>query len=206
VTTKVTGNVEYLSFLVSGEDTDLLKPGFQGNTSVASGEGNIRVSVFGKQLWILGDNLDNMVTIENGPTANSYRVTGLAGTHINGRSGSFVFQNVTRGIVANLYGGDDVFILDGSASPMNVPGTIWVRTGTGDDLVRVQGVSGKADVGSWSGNDLFELSDSDFSALTVYMGHGAATSLVMDGVAVAGRTAVFGGFGADSVRAIDSNF
>ena len=108
---------------------------------MAPGEGSVRVKVVGKRLMITGDNLDNLITVEKGPTPNSYRVTGLAGTQINGRSGSFVFENVTRGIDANLKGGDDMLVLDGSASPFTVPGTIKVRTGRGDDLVRLQGVT-----------------------------------------------------------------
>lgn len=206
ISPRIKGNVDYMAFLTSGVDTDLLTHGFQGDTSVAAGEGNVRVSVYGKQLLISGDNLNNMITITQGPTANSYRVTGMAGTHINGRSGSFVFQNVTRGIVAYLNGGNDVFVLDGSASPINVPGIIYVRTGTGDDLVSLQGVSGKADLGSYTGNDLFQLSDSDFSALTVYMGNGKSTNLFLDDVNVTGRTSVFGSYGADTIRALDSNF
>jgi hypothetical protein len=152
--------------------------------------------------------MDNLITVEKGPIANSFRVTGLAGTQINRRSGSFVFENVTGGIDADLKRGDDMLVLDGSASPFTVTGAIKVRTGRGDDLVRLQGVSvsGKGDFGSWSGNDLVQVTGSDFGGLAVYMGNGASTSLELDDVTVTGRTAVLGGNGADSVRAVDSNF
>lgn len=201
VATEVKGNVDFMPFLRTGVDTSA-EHGFQGDTSVATGEGNVRVRVVGKRLFITGDKLDNLVTIEKGPTANSYRVTGVAGTHINGRSGSFVFENVTRGIEANLRRGDDMLVLDGSATPFTVPGTIVVGTGSGDDLVRFQGVSalGKSVIGSWSGSDVVQLSDSDFGALAVRMNKGDSTSLLMDGVTVTGPTEVWGGNGADTIR------
>jgi hypothetical protein len=202
VAAEISGNVDFTPFLITGEDTSAAA-GFQGNASVAPGEGNVRVKVIGGQLVVRGDNLDNQVTVEKGPTANSYRVTGLAGTQVNGRSGSFVFANVTRGIDANLNGGDDMLVLDGSAGPFAVPGTIKVRTGRGDDLVRLQGVTGKGDLGSSAGKDFVQLIDSDFSSLAVDMGNGASTSLLMDGVTVTGRTAVRGGNGADTIRVVN---
>jgi hypothetical protein len=206
VAAEISGNIDFTPFLITGKDTSAA-PGFQGDTGVAPGEGSVRVKVVGKRLIITGDNLDNLITVEKGPTANSYRITGLAGTQINGRSGSFVFENVTRGIDANLKGGDDMLILDGSATPDAMPGTIKVRTGRGDDLVRLQGVSvkGKGDLGSWSGSDLVQLIDSNFGALAVNVGNGSSTSLLLDNVTVTGQTAVRGGNGADSVRAVDSN-
>ena len=203
VATEVSGNVDFMPFLVTSVDTSAA-PGFQGDTSVAPGEGNVRVRVIGKRLMITGDNLDNLIKVEAGPIPNSYRVTGLYGTQINGRSGSFVFANVTRGLAANLMGGNDMFVLDGSASPFTVPGTIKVRTGSGADLVQLQGVTGKADLGSSSGRDSVQLIDSVFSALAVDMGNGVKTSLLLDDVTVTGRTDVRGGSGADTVRAVDS--
>lgn len=204
VAAEVSGNVDFMPFLLTGVDTNA-ETGFQGDFSVTPGEGSVRVKVVGKRLVITGDNLDNLITVEKGPTANSYRVTGLNGTQINGRSGSFVFNNVTKGIDANLMGGDDMLVLDGSASPFGVPGTIKVRTGPGADLVRLQGVTGKGDLGSSSGKDVVQLIDSVFTALAVDLGNGASTSLLLDGVTVIGRTKVRGGNGADTVRAIDSN-
>jgi hypothetical protein len=175
-------------------------------SSPAAATDFVRVKVVGKRLMITGDNRNNWISVEKGPTPNSYRVTGLYGTQINGRSGSFVFENVTRGIDANLKGGHDRLVLDGSASPFTVLGTIKVRTGRGDDLVRLQGVAGRVDLGSSAGNDYVQLIDSDFRALTVDMGNGASTSLLLDDVTVTGRTAVCGGRGSDTVRAVDSTF
>jgi hypothetical protein len=87
-----------------------------------------------------------------------------------------------------------------------VPGTIKVRTGSGDDLVRIQGVTGTGNFGSSSGKDLVQLIDSNFSSLAVGMGNGASTSLEIDGVTVSGRTAVRGGRGKDLVTVSDSTF
>ena len=207
---KSSGNVDFTPFLVTGEDTELHAAGFQGDFSVAPGEGSVRVKVVGGRLMITGDNLNNWITVEKGPTANSYRVTGLAGTQINGLSDSdgIVFENVTRGIDANLKRGNDMLVIDGSASPDTEFGTIKVWTGRGDDVVRLEGVNtDKAEFGSAFGNDLFQFIDSSFSELAVdWRGNGASTSLELDGVTVTGRTAVRGGNGDDSVRAVDSSF
>jgi hypothetical protein len=199
VAAKVIGDVDFSPFLLTGTDTSPA-PGFQGDASVAPGAGNVWVKVVDHRLVIIGDNLNNLISVEKGPTANSYLVTGLSGTQINKRSGSFLFEHVTKGISANLKGGDDMLVLDGSASPFTVPGKIWVRTGAGDDLVRLQGVTGKADIGSSSGKDVVQLIDSAFSSLAVDMGNGASTSLSLENVSLTGPSSLLGGNGADTVR------
>jgi len=208
VAAQVSGNVDFVPFLITGVDTSA-ETGFQGDFSVAPGEGSVQVKVVGGRLMITGDKMDNLIRIEKGATANSYRVTGLAGTQINKKSGSFVFENVTRGIDASLRRGDDMLVLDGSASPDTEFGRIKVWSGRGDDLVRLQGVSvsGKSELGSAYGSDLVQVVDSTFSELAVdWRGNSAATSLELDNVTVTGQTAMRGGNGDNTVRAVNSNF
>jgi parallel beta-helix repeat protein len=210
VAAEVTGDVDFMPYLVSGEDTDLLTAGFQGNANVAPGQGNVRVKVVGGRLMITGDNLDNLVTVEMGPTANSYRVTGLYGTQINGLSGSdgFVFENVTRGIDANLKRGNDMFVLDGSASAITAPGTIKVRSGRGDDLVRLDGLhaTGRVLVEMGRGNDLLAVSNSTFDGPVTWNGGFDDDEFLATGSAFTEPVHLIGRSGADRMTATESSF
>ncbi|MDX1929714.1 MAG: hypothetical protein SFV81_24520 [Pirellulaceae bacterium] len=105
---------------------------FIGSQALAAG--NVAVSVVNDELRIVGDSSANDIKVEQ-TVANRYRVTGLAGTKINGRN-SDVFR-VKKGIRADLKNGNDTLRIQGFLGILsdNIDGPLTVDMGLGSDNV-----------------------------------------------------------------------
>ena len=106
---------------------------FTGSQAFAAG--NATVSVVNDELRIVGDGSANDIKVEQ-TVVNRYRVTGLAGTKVNGRN-SDVFR-VKKGIRADLKNGDDTLRIQGEFFGIlsdNIDGPLTVDMGLGSDKV-----------------------------------------------------------------------
>ena len=106
---------------------------FTGSQAFAAG--NVTVTVVNDELRVVGDGSANDIKIEQ-TLVNRYRVSGLAGTKINGRS-SDVFR-VKKGVRVDLKGGNDTLRIQGEGPGIlvdNIDGALNVDMGQGSDKV-----------------------------------------------------------------------
>jgi Ca2+-binding RTX toxin-like protein len=98
--------------------------------------GNIIAKLTSGKLTLTGDAGDNQVKIELAPggAANKVRVTPLDGTRLNGLTTAKLFSGVTKGLVAALKGGNDLFDLIGG----RISGTVTLNGAEGNDTYRVK--------------------------------------------------------------------
>jgi hypothetical protein len=127
-----------------------------------SNGGNVvaRLRGRGRTLVLTGDSRDNGISIEQIAT-RSYRVTVLGGTTLDGQLNSRVFTGI-KDIHIATGDGDDAVVLDGSAHPIDIVGSLRIDTGAGDDSVRLDATSvrRRARIQSESGNDRIAIVDS----------------------------------------------
>jgi hypothetical protein len=100
--------------------------------------GNVIVTVSSGRLLITGDNADNHLRISaSAVNANTLLITPGAGTRINGQTAAVEFSNVTAGLRVRLLGGNDTLTLDGSTTPLSIPGALDMRREPGTDTVEL---------------------------------------------------------------------
>jgi len=103
--------------------------------------GNVTVKVAGGNLFITGDNNDNVVLVAGTGTSGQYLVEGLtdsAGLPTNIRyngtnNSSVIVSGVKHSINVDLKGGDDAFGLTNA----NVKNDVNIEMGAGNDLVAI---------------------------------------------------------------------
>jgi hypothetical protein len=124
--------------------------------------GNVAAGVVAGDLNLAGDVLDNQVELRDLGGGN-YQLVGLGGTTINGMA-SQVFGGVVGNINASLSRGDDTLLIDEAfatpgdlnidmggdddqvlmygttTAPIDIKGSLSIRTGSGHDHVRLAGV------------------------------------------------------------------
>ncbi len=81
--------------------------------------GNVTVNVAAGVLTIAGDTANNEISVTQGAAADSFIVTGNAGTTIN-NAAAVTTTGVTGNIVINMSNGDDQVILLGITTPSNL--------------------------------------------------------------------------------------
>lgn len=170
--------------------------------------GDVLASIADGLLLIEGDELSNEIAITSGEQPGSYVIQGLDGTRISldgaadsteADPGVVVVQGVTRGIRANMGDGDDRVVVNN----LRTRGNIAIRTGSGDDTVRVGELreepvavrEGTPEAEAEAQGPAVEIGRS----LRIHTGDGDDSVLVQD-VAGRGRLHVATGGGDDTVR------
>lgn len=126
--------------------------------------GDVTVSVVAGALIVEGDELGNQVVISSGEAPGEFVITGLDGTTVQTEGedapdsegeepgDQVVVSGVRRGVHVTTFEGDDTVIIEDA----RIRGNVTIRTGEGEDYVRV---------GPESGPEIFEsLEEEPFSA------------------------------------------
>lgn len=134
--------------------------------------GNITASVVNEELVLTGDAQGNQVEVHQ-TTGNIYKVKGLNGTTINGKSDkSFIFQ---KGIRVDLKGGDDEFISGGTVFFDDIDGNLNINMGAGKDKVSLGRVSveGDTNIDTSTEDDVVNFAAASLRKLTLNTGSGS---------------------------------
>jgi hypothetical protein len=128
---------------------------FEGLESRELMAGNVWAGVQGNSLRVSGGDGPETVQISQ-VGGGQYRVTGLHGTTINGRS-SVIASGITGDIIVNGNGGDDFIFITGASntSRMVAPNNVFAYGGNGNDQIVVRNVNanGNVLVEGGTGND-----------------------------------------------------
>ena len=136
-------------------------------------DGDVTFAV-GKDLVLIGDGANNSVLIDS-PAPNVIRVTGIAGTTING--GANANSPWTGGIVVAMPLGNNAIEINGVECDRN----ITIETGGGDDTVDFVDttVHGKTTIGTGGGGDDVTVDPCTFNnKFTLVTGSGADTMTI----------------------------
>jgi hypothetical protein len=98
--------------------------------------GNVVAAVNKGTLTLTGDNFDNGIVVTSGPQIGQIYISPVAGsnTTINGQTSPVLLSGVSKDLVANMNGGNDVLeVLDTGGIPISLPGKINVNMGAGND-------------------------------------------------------------------------
>jgi hypothetical protein len=118
----------------------------------------VLVSVIDGDLVVTGDGQADQVaivqTLQNGqPVAGRYFVAGQNGTTINGQATGQFVQDVRRDIVVNLNGNNDrLTVGNGIDGDFIAPRDLQIDTGAGADVVNINQVNVRDDLGIITGN------------------------------------------------------
>jgi hypothetical protein len=136
---------------------------FEGLESRLAMAGNVAAAVVGPDLILTGDVLDNQIELRD-LGGGAYQVVGLGGTTVNGAAAQ-VFGGVAGKIQATMNRGNDTILIDEvfsapgnmdlnmgdghdrvlfygpAAGSIKIAGNLNVQTGTGNDIVRINGTS-----------------------------------------------------------------
>ena len=169
----------------------------------------VLVSVVDGDLLVTGNGQADQVAIvqsvEDGqPVAGRYFVGGQNGTTINGQTTGQFFQNVTRDIVVNLNGNNDrLTVGNGIDGDFIAPRDLQIDTGAGADVVNINRVTVRDDLGIITGNGSDSVSvratigafpgvDSGFNALFINTGEQSDRVLVQNTSVRSGLTIATG--------------
>jgi len=116
----------------------------------AQAAGDVQVSVQDGNLIIRGDDQDNNIIL----TENS--VTGRAGTTVNGERHIFIPEGVTKDIDIKMKGGNDFVRIELPGTNFAVPGNLKVGMGSGADILELLQVKvpDETQIDTGSGNDI----------------------------------------------------
>ena len=158
--------------------------------------GNVVVRVVDGCLYLLGDAQANQIQVDQtGLPAGQYRVTGTAGTTLNGREGEFVVENV-QALRIHLGRGDDAVTFQ----DLQLAGRVQVGLGYGDNTFEASaGTVGDLWLRSGQGDDVFDLGGFESSGLHLRVG-GGADQITVDDLANLQRITANLGSGNDSFR------
>lgn len=161
--------------------------------------GDVTAAVVGGNLRIIGDALDNHLSIAEVSPGN-FQVSGSDGTTINHQplGTPFDAHEVTNNVLLRLGDGDDSVAL----RHLNIQGDLEVYAGEGDDDVDIIGtqVGKNVHIETGAGNDEVDLGLSDEAQPTL-----AASSPLPTGVHIKGNLDVRTGVGDDEVKVTDTH-
>jgi Ca2+-binding RTX toxin-like protein len=186
--------------------------------------GNVLASVTDGSLSITGNADANLILITQ-TADNAFRISGNAGTEINGSA--FVdLTNVSGAVNINLRGGNDVVVFNGPAagagfvadfdgdfsidagagndsltlSNIEVDGDVSINTGAGNDRLTASEIeaTGDVSVNAGVGNDNLTLTGASAASLSVNLGAGNDTAQLTD-LDVDGAISLNAGDGNDSL-------
>jgi uncharacterized repeat protein (TIGR01451 family) len=182
------------------------------NTAVANGTANnsqggiVAVALSLGTIVIVGDASPNAIQVIPGPVANQFVVLGLGGTQVKFKGGtgtSATVSGVTTGVSANLAGGDDTFIVDGSGqnAPLSLRGGVGSTMTLGNDTLyalHVTATGGLSGIGG-GGNGAGTVTESTFRTNLTWVGAGGNDNLKIADTTVVGSLVANGGAGLDGL-------
>ncbi len=145
--------------------------------------GDVRAAVRGGSLQLVGDALDNEITVSVNESGDLI-VSGQSATTINGSADPFTalsgLSTIRRNLTIDMRNGDDVVRLNGFL----VANAMTVSTGRGDDVVEINDVDvlGPAKVLMGRGDDLTTIANANTTRNLRVWGHAGADTLVMGDV------------------------
>lgn len=181
---------------------------FHSTTTVLqSANGNVIAFVFQGSLFVTGDKYNNILRFEATPAAgvDSFRITPLGGTRLNGGFDSFQVQGAQNGVRMNLKDGNDQLFFVG---PLTFEKRLEIQTGKGNDVVDMDTVTvlGNTKIYTDGGDDLIHAKDTVFGGtLDLRTGKGKDTVL-LDTVSVALGSLIRNDGNDDLVTLVDSVF
>jgi hypothetical protein len=94
--------------------------------------GDVSVSVLGGNLFIIGDEMDNVLELQReGAIAGDFKIEERGGGTINGGGNELIVNGVTGDVYVSLKGGSDTF----RAIDADLPDDLFVWGGEGDDTL-----------------------------------------------------------------------
>jgi hypothetical protein len=173
--------------------------------------GNVLVNVSASgAMSIVGDNASNSIRITQAePGSGIFTVSGEDGTLVNGGGSYTNLRSVTRGVSINMRGGDDTVII-GAEPPSETalefhnvvtPGDLEIRTGDGDDTVRIEyaHVMDDLEIDTGSGIDHVVVEYSTVDGDADVRTDGGADTVYLEWLSVAGDLDVRTGSDGDQV-------
>lgn len=147
----------------------------------ADGDLSIQGDQVANDISVTADANGDLVITGNDGTTVTYDGT----THDAGEA--VTVSGVTGDVVINMKGGNDVVLVDGGTNPIELPGSLVIHTGLGEDMVTVTGVTlGAGDDDTGDTGDTGDTDDTDDddddASLVIGLGGGNDT-LVVENVA-----------------------
>ncbi len=102
--------------------------------------GNVELTLENGNLIITGDERDNNIIVIR-ECCDKVLVTGRAETTVNGSSGRFDVEGVTRDIVMRMKGGNDFLRVEMVAGSPALARNLRIHAGKGDDMIELLGVA-----------------------------------------------------------------
>ncbi len=175
--------------------------------------GNVQVTVKQGVLRLVGDDRANAVEVYQDASCRSGQFlvvpvasSGPIDTLINGRAGTpQKFSGVTRGIQADMKGGDDALLIVGpGAYTASVPGPVGVVVdmGAGDDYFGLSNVkvAGSCTISGQAGNDRIRVGLSTIKINLVIDAGGGNDDVALNDTKVGGNLTASMGAGDDQLR------
>jgi len=181
------------------------------------GAGNVRARVKRGKLSITGDRFGNAVQITAGPVANSFIITGLDETTINGQASVTLFDvtgswkiDLQLGQDSLFIGGSDAIEVGGSLSiklgrkaseslidlrNVTVAGKTSIRTSGGEDTIAVLDAvfRGRFAMATFGGDDHVSIESSEFQGDALFdLGHNVDDITLLDAIFAGKRTIKLG--------------
>jgi hypothetical protein len=161
--------------------------------------GDVSAAVLGGNLRILGDKLDNEISItETAP--GTFLVSGLDGTTINQQPAGTPFEahDVTNNVFIRMGDGNDTVDLH----QVSIHGNLDILTGGGNDDIEIVGaeIARNARIDSGPGDDVVNLGTSSAAQPVI-----AAASPLPTGVRIKNNLDIHTGLGDDEVELADTH-
>jgi hypothetical protein len=150
--------------------------------------GDVTVSVLNGNLLVMGDSVDNDITIEQGTTADSFVVTGIGttggNTTINGGTNIGTFTGVTHNITVRMNGGDDTVSV---LADLAAPGSLSISMGSGDNTVAIGAgttINNNLAITTAGGDDTVTVTDTTVNGSANIQTGGGDDSVTLTGLTV----------------------
>jgi hypothetical protein len=159
--------------------------------------GNVIAYNKGGSLIIVGDSLDNDISITPGGASDEFVVEGFNGTTVNFSGGPALFIQIIGNLSIDMDDGDDDVIVQ----DVPVPSRLLVQLGDGDDTFDFTDgmVTGNVSVKAGSGNDMVALSTLLIGGTVIIKGENDADNIILDQVTVNRNLKLSGGDGDDEI-------